>query len=615
MKILLIQPPVQDFYQTSIRTQPLGLAYLAASLQSNGHEAEILDCQRDRKRSIPVRPELSYLRDFYPFDDRSSFKLYSGYYHFGMSWDEIRREIEGSEADLFGISSSFTPYHQEALEVARIIKQWDRGKIVIMGGAHVSCDPEGTLSSAFVDYIVLGEGEIRFPLLVEAIQRGDKARIEEIDGVGFRKNGKVILHPLRGFIQDLDSLPPPARGLLELNRYRLKRRRSTMIITSRGCPHRCAYCSGHLVTGTSFRIRSPENILKEMEDCRDRYGIEIFDIEDDNFTFDKDRAKKLMGLIVETFGERKLEMTAMNGVSFASLDGELLGLMKKAGFDTINLSLVSTDIGLKKRMGRPSASIDFDELLKKAEDIGLDVIAYAILGMPGQTIEEMVDTLVHLMGKRVLIGPSIYYPTPGTPLFDICKEADILPPHRAQWRSSAFPIETGDFNRLDMVTLFRLTRVINFVKGKMDGGELQEGMTWKELCQFIGEKRMGEVEEEGEEGGKAKAKVEKKEKIEAEIEAELEGREQTGASSVMLAALCEKDRAWIDLLSLLFEKRSFFGLKTDRQGRMSFFELESSKRVLERFLEKSWESPILKSRNPGIGTLDFTLKTVLNEQL
>src|SRR4030043_925180 len=101
--------------------------------------------------------------------------------------------------------------------------------------------------------------------------------------------------------------------------------------------------------------------------------------------------------------------------------------------------------------------------------------------MPCQTIEEMVDTLIYLMGKQVLIGPSVYYPTPGAVLFERCKEEGTLPPYPVQWRSSAFPIEMGDFDRLDIVTLFRLARTINFIKGKMDAGELEEGISWKEF--------------------------------------------------------------------------------------------------------------------------------------
>jgi radical SAM superfamily enzyme YgiQ (UPF0313 family) len=550
MKILLIQPPIQDFYQTSIRTQPIGLAYLAAPLKNHGHDVEILDCQTEEKKSIPIPAELSYLKDFYPFNDRSPLKLYTGYYHFGMGWTEITKRVEDSKADVFGISSSFTPYHGEAMEIARIIKQWDKRKIVVMGGAHVSCDPEGVLRSPFVDYVILGEGEGRFPVLLEQIGKGKVDKVEEIDGIGYRKGGEIKINPLQNFIQDLNSLPHPARELLDLDRYRMRKKRSTMIITSRGCPHGCAYCSAHLVMGTSFRTRTPEAILKEMMECQKQYGIEIFDIEDDNFTFDQERAKRLMSLIIENFGEEKIELSAMNGVSFASLDEELLRLMKKAGFKAINLSYVSTDPSTKERMRRPKTTTEFDKIVEDAEQVGLNVIAYAILGMPGQTIEEMVDTLIYLTGEKVLIGPSIYYPTPGTPLFERCKKEDILPPNPIQWRSSAFPIETKEFNRLDLITLFRLTRVINFIKGKMDGKELDEGVTWRELYRVL----------------------EEKDKVK------------------------EETITWVNLLSLLLRDKSFFSLRKDSGRKISVEKEKSSKKVLDYFFENAWERPILKSR-------------------
>jgi radical SAM superfamily enzyme YgiQ (UPF0313 family) len=563
MKILLIQPPVQDFYQTAIRTQPIGLGYLAASLQKYGYKVEILDCQTERKRSIPIPSELSYLKDFYSFNDRSPFKLYSGYYHFGIGWEEIRKKVEDSKADVFGISSNFTPYHGEALELAKIIKELDSRKIVVMGGAHVSCDPDGVLKSPLVDYVILGEGEIRFPLLLEQIEKGRTRKIKEMDGIGYRVDGEIMINPLQSFIQDLDSLPYPARELLDLDRYRIRKKRSTMIVTSRGCPHGCAYCSTHLIMGTSFRTRSPEDILQEMMECWNRYGIQIFDIEDDNFTFDKERAKKLMTLVIETFGEQVLELTAMNGVSFASLDEELLRLMKRAGFKTINLSFVSTDFSIKESMKRPGLAIDFKDIVDKAEQVNLNMIAYAILGMPGQTIEEMVDTLIYLMGKRVLIGPSVYYPTPGTDLFKKCKKMGILPSHSSQWRSSALPIETKEFNRLDIITLLRLARTINFIKGKMDEGELSEGMTWKELFQIL------------------------KDKVEVKVEDE-----------VKFNSPCDKrdNVTWIDLLLFLFEERAFFSLRRNPEGSISVFKEKISKKVLDYFFEKAWKRPILKSQ-------------------
>jgi radical SAM superfamily enzyme YgiQ (UPF0313 family) len=559
MKVLLIQPPVRDFYETSIRTQPIGLAYLAASLQTGGFDVDILDCRQKKKTPIPLSSELSYLRDFYPFEDRSPFKLYSGYYHYGLGWREVGQKVAESDADVFGISSSFTPYHQEALEVARIIKSWDRKRIVVMGGAHVSCDPESVVKNPWVDYAVLGEGELRFPRLLHEIKKGAAGRMDQIEGIGYRKEGEIRITPPRRFITDLDTLPYPAREFFHPEDDSIRGLPSTMIITSRGCPHRCAYCSAHLLMGTAFRTRSPEKIVEEMGACQRKFGTRVFDIEDDNFTFDRERAKRLMTLIIRTFGERGLTLTAMNGVSFASLDEELLKLMKKAGFDTVNLSLVSTDRTTKERMGRPKTEKPFDEVMREVGAAGLRAVVYGIFGMPGQTLDEMVDTLIYLMGKRVLIGPSIYYPTPGTPLFDRCKAEGVLPLHPSQWRSSAFPIETGDFNRTDLVTLFRLTRAINFVKGRMDRTELDEGVTWEGLLEGLKDRFKAEVQVQGE----------------------------------TLSA--DDPSAWRWLLWLLHEERSFFGLKKGPGGRPIIFKEKSSKKVLDSFFEKARAVPILKS--------------------
>jgi len=582
MKILLVQPPVQDFYQTSIRTQPIGLGYLASSLEAHGYEVEILDCQTEKKKSIAIPSELTYLKEFYPFHDRSPFKLYTGYYHFGMDWEEIRKRIKNSKADMFGISSSFTPYHREALGIARIVKEWDSRKTVVMGGAHVSCDPGNLLRSPFVDYIVLGEGEIRFPIFLKQIEMERRGNVCEIDGIGYRKDGEIKIYPIENYVQDLDDLPYPARGLLDLDRYRMKKKRSTMIITSRGCPHGCAYCSTHLIMGSSFRTRSPESIIEEMMECRKRYDIKIFDIEDDNFTFDKGRAKRLMSLIIETFGEQHLELTAMNGVSFASLDRELLSLMARSGFRTINLSFVSTDPSVKRRMGRPGVEDDFSQVLQDAEEVGLDVISYAILGMPDQRMEEMVDTLIYLMGKKVLIGPSIYYPTPGTPLFKQCEDRNILPSDPLQWRSTAFPIETKTYDRIDLVTLFRLARVINFIKAKMDEKELDEGMTWTKILQLMKDQVM------------AKVKVEK----EGEVEDEVKSYSPCDSRLVPYKKIDEV--TWRDLLVLLFEERSFFSLKRNSNRNMVLVKEKSSRRVLDYFFEKACEKSVFRSRSsPG----------------
>jgi len=155
--------------------------------------------------------------------------------------------------------------------------------------------------------------------------------------------------------------------------------------------------------------------------------------------------------------------------------------------------------------------------------------------------------LIYLMGEKVLIGPSIYYPTPGTPLFERCTKEGILPPHPVQWRSSAFPIETKEFDRVDLLTLFRLARIMNFIKGKMDEKELEEGMTWRELCQVLREKAKG---------GNA---------------------------------------TWIDLLLLLESEKSFFSLRKKPGRKISVEKEKSSKKALGHFFERVWERPIVKS--------------------
>ncbi len=566
MKVLLIQPPIQDFYHTPIRTQPIGLAYLASSLQSEGHEVEILDCRTGRKREIPIPPDLSYLKDFYPFNDRSPFALYRGYYHFGMGWEEIRQSMVQSDADVYGISSGFTPYHGEALTVADLVKAWDSRKIVIMGGAHVSADPEGVLQSPLVDYAVVGEGERRFPLLLKALEKN--GTVAAIDGVGSRHNGKITVSAADSFIDDLDALPYPARDLLDPDSYRAGKKRSTMIITSRGCPHRCAYCSAHRTMGTAFRARTPLHIIQEMKECRERYDIQSFDIEDDNFTYDQERAAELLRLIIRTFGEETLEMSAMNGISFASLNGELIDLMKRAGFKTINISLVSASASLRSAMGRPRGVAEFSTILDAAEKAGLNVVAYAILGMPGQTIEDMVDTVGYLVGRRVLIGPSIYYPVPGTALFDTCRKEGVLPRCTSQYRSSAVPIETGDFSRIDLITLFRLVRAVNFIKGKIDEKVLPEGIHLQDLLVLLREKTG------------------------------IENAPALHSAFGMPGRLSRngEGHSWQDLLFLLLSERALFYLQKAADGSIIAARAAQSKRVIGHFLERMWLTPIRGSR-------------------
>ena len=462
MKILLIQPPVRDFYQTPIRTQPIGLAYLAAALEQSGFEVEILDCQvTNQKKTIPVPERFSYIKKFYPRGDLSPFRLYSGYHHFGLSCEEIKERIKQSGADVIGISSQFTPYCEEAAVIASLVKSVDEEIPVIMGGAHVSAAPAEVLKQPCVDYTVSGEADITLPLLLQHIQRGRLPA--DLDGVGYRVKGTARINPRRFFIHDLDTLLFPARHLLDFSRYTIHGAPYTVLITSRGCPQGCTYCSVSQVMGKAFRPRSPENVLKEVKHCKDTWGISLFDLEDDNFTLDQNRALKILRLMLEEFGENALQLFAMNGLSIFSLNKELLEKMKRAGFRHLDLSLGSSSHHASMQINRPYNPEKAAAVLKQAAAYRLPTTTYLLYGIPGHCLEDMVQSLRCLTGQETLIGPSIFYPTPGTPVYN-----EVYPDHPAPdftaLRSSLFPVETEQFSRLDLITLLRLSRWVNFIK-------------------------------------------------------------------------------------------------------------------------------------------------------
>ncbi|MDZ7290618.1 MAG: B12-binding domain-containing radical SAM protein [candidate division KSB1 bacterium] len=470
MKVLLIQPPIEDFYQTTIRTLPVGLLYLAASLIQTGILVEVLDCQAtDKKQTLEVPREFAYLKRYYRPGNLSPFKLFSHYRHYGLPWEEIRERIRAAQADVIGISSLFTPFYREALRVAAIAKELDPVRPVIMGGAHVNACPEQMLANPNVDFILLGEGERTLPELVAALGDGRLSAVDSIYGVGYKTNGRLHLPEQGDLIEDIETLPFPARELIDPARYTLGGKRLTMLVTSRGCPYHCTFCSIFLTAGRQYRTRSINSVIDEMKLCRERFGTEIFDIEDDNFSFDQKRAAKILAAIREEFGEGQIELLAMNGITAANASESLVEEMKRAGFRALNLALVTSDKQQQRAIKRPGSTSHFDYVVQKADEVGLRMVNYVILGLPDSTLEEMLDSIIHLMQRPVLIGPSVFYATPGTESYRQCLERGLLPsPELALQRSTCFPVETPNFVRRDLVTLFQLTRFLNFIKSRLD---------------------------------------------------------------------------------------------------------------------------------------------------
>ena len=172
MRLLLIQPPVQDFYDTDIRLQPIGLAFLKGAIKKHlpGVEVVIRDYHHGwGRKTVAIPKELHYLRDYYAHHDKSPFSTFYHYYHFGAGFDEIVKDAQSLKPDLIGISSLFSPYYREALRIARDLKE-ALGVPVLMGGSHVSALPERVLADDAVDFVIVGEGEKPIVELLKRLQ-------------------------------------------------------------------------------------------------------------------------------------------------------------------------------------------------------------------------------------------------------------------------------------------------------------------------------------------------------------------------------------------------------------------------------------------------------------
>ncbi len=469
-KLLLLQPPIQDFYQTPIRLQPVGLGYLKAAIHKympDEMEVVVKDYhQGGGRKTIPLPKELSYLKDFYAWPDQSPFSSFYHYYHYGVPFDLLAEDVVKEKPDIVGISSLFSPYYREVLRSAEEIKK--RLKIpIIVGGSHVSAMPLFMLQQPGIDFIIQAEGERPMVEFLREWKNG--GNYAKVPNLGYEENGRHILNKVEDNFP-IEELPFPDLSDLARDRYHLKNRPLHFLVSSRGCPHQCSFCSVHLTFGTGYRKRSTSNVLQEIKK-RYEEGVRVFDFEDDDFTCNGEEIKELCKKLMEAFPKDDIELTAMNGISYFSLDSELLTLMKKAGFRHLNLSLVSVDGDLQQRTKRPHSIDKYLEVVREACELRFQVVSYQILGLPHEQIDSMIQTLALNSTLPVLLGASIFYLTPNSPIardFPEPSEGEVF---RA--RLTAISVETEHFNREDLYTLFVTARIINFLKGlKFEEDEL-----------------------------------------------------------------------------------------------------------------------------------------------
>lgn len=468
MDILLVQPPIRDFYLTAKRTIPYGLACIASSLQRAGFSVEILDALATSKsRKLQIPKEMAYLNEYYGKEDISPFALFNNFKHFGYGYERIGKEAAKSGAWLVGISSLFTPYAAYALKTAEAVKAFNPSCKTVIGGHHPTALAESVMENRAVDYAIRGEGEVSMPLLARAVRCGES--LDLIPGLVFRKENGGIKINEPAVIENPDNQPFPATGLLRQGFYKRGKTASAVITASRGCPMKCSYCSVGASSFMKYRRRSVESVLGELEKVVNENKATFIDFEDENLSLDRKWFAALLDGIKTRFGNSGIELRAMNGLLPSSLDEETVLLMKDAGFKTLNLSLGSFSSAQLERFGRPDVRDSFDRALLYAEKYGLDAVGYIIAGAPFQSPEDSVSDILCLAGRRVLAGVSIFYPSPGSPDFRLCDKLGVLPEAYSLMRSSAVPV-SHTTNRKQAVTLLRLGRILNFMKSLKDSG-------------------------------------------------------------------------------------------------------------------------------------------------
>lgn len=417
MKTLLIQSPMTFLpYEKPRVVPPLGIAYIAAFLEKNGYEVKILDAVGSGWRSQEIVRK----------DGRPLVRV-------GLTPSQMKEEISTYHPDVVGISCLFSSQAHNAHEVAKLVKSVDKNIATVFGGAHPSVIPEKILQDPNVDFVVIGEGELTMLELVKTIEvSGDYSKIK---GLAFKRDGKIVVNPGRPFIGDIEGLPYPARHLLPMEEYfraakghgaAERKSRFTSMITSRGCPRNCIFCSIHTVWGHKWRPRSPENVVDEIEHLVKEYEVEEIHFEDDNLTLDPKR----MEAICDGIFERGLDISwaTPNGVDINTLNKGLLKKMRDSGCYWLCFGLEHGDPYFREKIiGKPISADHAKNVIKWANELGIWTNGFFIIGLPGETPHTIRKTLN--FAKAIDLDFASFFiatPYPGTRLYELAVDSGYL---------------------------------------------------------------------------------------------------------------------------------------------------------------------------------------------
>jgi magnesium-protoporphyrin IX monomethyl ester (oxidative) cyclase len=401
MRVLLIAPPITrptDFSAEKVRISPfipIGLAMIAAVLENAGHEVKILDCLIENGAEVT-------------FCDK-------GFIRYGLTDEEIKDNIRKYKPDYVGVSCMFSAMEADAVNICKIAKSVNYNIRTIMGGAWAGTNRMNILAKncISINHIIRGEGE----------------RVI-LDIIGQRR------YTYHKYIENLDTLPMPAYHLLDMKKYfqlasghnGYKQKPFMPMLTSRGCPAACSFCSIANHWGKEPRYRSAEHVLREIDFLVKEYGIKEIHFEDDNLTADRDRAIKIFdGLIQRNYG---LTWTVPSGMAVHNLDDELLEKMAQSGCYSVSLAVENGNQDIvTKIMKKPILLTKVKPMVDKIRSLGMDVRGFFILGYPGETKENIEDTIG--FAKYLQLDWShffIFSPLPGTEIYKTCIDNGYLKP-------------------------------------------------------------------------------------------------------------------------------------------------------------------------------------------
>ena len=384
--VVLANPPYPSDVPQAVFI-PLGISYLAAVLEQDGFEVDVVDLQISKP-----------------------------------SQKELEEKFRNLNPDIIGVTSATVTY-LPALEILKAAKTALPYCITMIGGPHVTVLDEQTfLDSPDVDIVVRGEGEQTMLELVRLVSSGNLKGLSEVAGITFRKNGQVFSTPDRPFIKDIDLLPYPAHKHFEVGRYKISGITYMPIITSRGCPFYCTFCAAYKMCGRGFRARSPAKVVDELEWLRDAFGAGAFAFYDDTFTFDLQRAIAICDeMKTRRFGLPWDCRTRVDRVS-----KELLSKLQSTNCQLIHFGVESGSQQMLNTMRKGTTVEQNAKAIELVKESGILVAISLVIGYPGETpemLQQTVDFIQRTKPDYVYMCEAVPYP--GTELYDHVKESGL----------------------------------------------------------------------------------------------------------------------------------------------------------------------------------------------